>query len=322
LNSEGKDNNGSNHSELFSQNQKLKKQINDLKKQLHDLSLSMEKTKIDSAKEVTKWQQKIGSSSSSKSLYSSPAAAITLSPLSAISLEERSNLNKSDAQLIVALKKRLILLERELKIERLSKGIPSNSRTPGNSKNRPPSSSSSSSSVASSVRTGTPPPRPTSNRRASSVSASTRETIQRTKSASPSGFERSNSNRSQRFLGDNARPPLPSNVSRDRRYSSPKTRSLDEIDNHSSSSHRSVGNSSSSSVRNSTKIVNPSSSMGKRFDPTAYHQTKQKKFFDTSSNRQSLSPLSQTSNRRFDSPLESGYSSSNSHVMLLFYLLI
>jgi hypothetical protein len=309
VNGEGKEANCNGHNiELFSQNQKLKKQINELKRQLNDLSLTMEKAKVDSAKEVAKWQQKIGSSSNSRS--SSPAAA-TLSPLSAISMEERSNSHIPDAQLIVALKKRLMLLERELKIERLNKGIPSNSRASSNGKNRP-----SSSSVTSSV----PAPRASSNRRASSVSASTRETLQRTKSASPSLFDRGTMASShKRSVNDNARPPLPSNLSRDRRYASPKTRSLDEMDNRSSSTQRSNSNGSASSVRNRSQMIPPSASTGKRFDPTAYHQTKQKKFFDnSSSHRQSVSPLSQTSNKRFGSPSETGYTSSNSQVAFLF----
>jgi hypothetical protein len=232
---------------LTHHNQKLKKQVDELKKQLHDLSFQLEKVKVDSAKEVAKWQQKIGVKSSP-----SPSTRGTKIPNS----HEKDS---TDSLVIIDLKKRLVTLERELRLERLSKGVPTRSS---------PQSS----------RTASP-----STRRANSASLSTRESSRR--SARSSSPQIKSQNRQA------TKPPLP-HATENYRHPSPKSRSLDHYE-------REKDSSSARALRDSN--FHPSSSLGRRFDPTAYQDMKAKR-----KENQIRTPP-----RRFDSP-DSGYSSANS----------
>jgi hypothetical protein len=269
---------------LTQQNHKLKKQLEDTKKQLTDLSFQLERVKVDSAKEIAKWQQKIGSTAGSSAGRGvmTPSA----SPLSMHSASPKGT--ASDAHLIIDLKRRLVAMERELKMERLMKGQPT-------SHNHRSDSRASSRSVT---------PSSQQDRRALSASRSTRETASRSRSNMRSSSASPLSQRPlpQQTQTQSSKPPRPTSttrnhpptaVSANRRFSSPqKSRSLDENDS-----------------RSHLQQVS-SSSLGKRFDPTAYQEGKRQQQLDkimrTPSNNNN-------SSRRYDSPLDSGYSSANSN---------
>jgi hypothetical protein len=269
---------------LTQQNHKLKKQLEDTKKQLTDLSFQLERVKVDSAKEIAKWQQKIGSTASSAGRGVMTPSASPLSMHSSASPKGTA----SDAHLIIDLKRRLVAMERELKMERLMKGQPTSHRSDSRSSNRSVTPSSQ------------------QDRRALSASRSTRESASRSR---PNMRSSSASPLSQRPLppqSQSSKPPRPTSTTRNhpptatttvvasnRRFSSPqKSRSLDENDSRSHLHQVS------------------SSSLGKRFDPTAYQEGKRQQQLDkimrTPSNNNN-------SSRRYDSPLDSGYSSANSN---------
>lgn len=238
--------------ELAAQNARLKKALDEHRREVKDLSFQLERVKIESAKEVAKWQQRIGtptpSNTSSGGRTPSPAGGA-------------HRLSAKETQVILDLKKRLALLENELKLARLTTGHPT---------------------VTGGGRSVTP----SGNRRPTSASMSTRETSRRAgRSASPQLPSEANST---------AKPPLPFNPIR--RYISPKTRSLDDLDNHSDPlpSHH----------------YNPSSSLGRRFDPTAYQQTR----------KQAVEKF-KTPSKRYDSPSD-GYSSANSQASKAFSCLL
>lgn len=259
--------------QLFAQNLKLKKQVDDLKKQLSDVSLQCEKIKVDSAKEVAKWQHKLGQSPSK-----------TGSP----NLEKK---NKEDSLLIAELKHRILLLEREVKLQRLSKGVPiSRSSTP----------TSQASSQKNNGRN------PDSNRRAMSARMSTRESAKkRSFSNSPASVTSNRSRTSARsgspLVSTSTRPvqkPPKPNPNPSHANTSPWS--------YNSHSHDSEDNRFPSS-RISAHYNPSSSSLGGRFDPTAYQSRRREQLLSTSQ-----SPKRRGD--RYSSPIDSGYSSANSQV--------
>lgn len=218
------------NAELVQANQKLRKQVEQLKKELADSSQYIEHLKMETNKEIAKWKLKIDPS------YAKQQQTLNIE-------------HKQDIRTIAELKKRLLLVERELKLEKLSKGVAvgsnnrpsSNSRGVNHTNNWIPSSSSSFGSSRRSMSN------PRDNYQSSSshkptITRSNSPIIKPARDTTKSGYSRNGNN---------------------------------QTTNRGSSRSSSRGSNRSPSPNH---ISSPSSSLGRQFDPTAYQRAQSEKY--------------------------------------------
>lgn len=263
------------NADLAAANRKLRRQVEDLKKELTISAEEIEKTKRECAKEVMKWKKKISGKNNSDFD------------------EIQKSRSRQESEMVVDLRKTILSLERELKLERLNKGLPS-SRTGSSSR-------LSTADWNSSIAVQSFSARNASSRRASSASLSTRETQSRNqknnRSRSMSPLERNPELHKSRnstvaiITSRNAKNYVPA------RRETPPRRSTQGKD-YSPSQQFSPSS---------------SSSLGKRFDPTAYNLAKETRSRSTTK-AWGAGSSTLNSKHRYESPSESGYSSSNSQV--------
>lgn len=224
---------------------KLRRQNQDLRRQLSDSATLVEKLKAEHARELSKWKARLGG----------------VSLVDAVTARDQDR-RKAEEQVITELKRRIVHLERELKLERMSRGRPAAASSP-----------------LGSARTA--------------ASASLQGTVRRTPSSSSSAV------RGSRIV---SRSPSP-------RPSSGPTTKGSRATTPTAQRGFSAGHGS------------PSSSLGGRFDPTAYHRSRQSPQESTSRPSRYSSPYAQeqrSSSRRrgvsgrYDDTPESGYSSAGS----------
>lgn len=260
-------------------NSKLKKQVESLKRELQELSLAHEKLRTEAAREVSRWKLKIGSVNPSHVDSAVPTAAT-----------DSMMLPKG---VVADLKRRVLVLEQELRSERLKSTISGARMHPAAISSRASASYFSPGHISrytgrdreggvSSVT------RPTHSWASRSISA---DTALRMRSRGTSGVVQ------QRLTASTWGNP-----------------------HGSASSKQAVG-----SRRASPRV--PSSSLGgSRFDPTAYQRQKQqlKELQSMSSKAWGVGVSHSRDKHRYRSPNglrhESGYSSANSQVRLLAYL--
>lgn len=233
------------NAEMAREVSKLRRQNQELRRQLSDNAALVEKLKAEHARELSKWKARLGGVS-------------LVDAVTARDLDRR----KAEEQVITELKRRIVHLERELKLERMSRGRPAATSSP-----------------LSSAR--------------STASATLQGTVRRTPSSSSSAV------RGSRIV---SRSPSP------RPSSGPTTKGT-RATTPSSQRGFSAGHGS------------PSSSLGGRFDPTAYHRSRQTPQESTSRPSRYSSPYAQdqrSSSRRrggsgrYDDTPDSGYSSAGS----------
>jgi hypothetical protein len=257
-------------------NSKLKKQVESLKRELQELSLAHEKLRTEAAREVSRWKLKIGSVNPSHVDSAVPTAAT-----------DSMMLPKG---VVADLKRRVLVLEQELRSERLKSTISGARMHPAAISTRASASYFSPGHISrytgrdreggvSSVT------RPTHSWASRSISA---DTALRMRSRGTSGVVQ------QRLTASTWGNP-----------------------HGSASSKQAVG-----SRRASPRVPSSSSLGGSRFDPTAYQRQKQQlKELQSMSSKAWGVGVSHRDKHRYRSPNglrhESGYSSANSQVRLL-----
>lgn len=260
-------------------NSKLKKQVESLKRELQELSLAHEKLRTEAAREVSRWKLKIGSVNPSHFDSAVPTAATDAMML--------------PKGVVADLKRRVLVLEQELRSERLKSTLISSTR-PAAISTRASASYFSPGHI--SRHTGrdreggvSSVTRPTHSWASRSISA---DTALRMRSRGTSGVVQ------QRLTASTWGNPHGG--------VSPK---------------QAVG-----SRRASPRVPSSSSLGGSRFDPTAYQRQKQqlKELQSMASKAWGVGVSHSRDKHRYRSPNglrhESGYSSANSQVRLLTYL--
>lgn len=260
-------------------NSKLKKQVESLKRELQELSLAHEKLRTEAAREVSRWKLKIGSVNPSH--FDSPA--VTTAATDSMMIPKG---------IVADLKRRVLVLEQELRSERLKSTISGARMHPAAISTRASASYFSPGHLSRHTgrdrEGGSSVTRPTHSWASRSISA---DTALRMRSRGTSGVVQ------QRLTASTWSNPHGS--------ASPK---------------QAVG-----SRRASPRVPSSSSLGGSRFDPTAYQQQKQqlKELQSMASKAWGVGVSHSRDKHRYRSPNglrhESGYSSANSQVRLLTY---
>jgi len=242
-------------------NSKLKKQVESLKKELQEMSLAHEKLRTEAAREVSRWKLKIGSVNPSHT---------------------DSALDSIPSGVVFDLKRRVVVLEQELRSERLK-------RTIGGVRNHP-SATNTRASASNYSSPGNLSRNNSRDRGGSSVTRPTNSWASRSISADTVLWRRSHG------TSDVVQRPTASIWKYPHGGTSPK---------HAGSRRTSI-----------SPVV--SSSLGGRFDPTAYHRQKQLKELQPPISKAWGAGVS-NGKHRYQSPTpglhhESGYTSANSQV--------
>eukprot|EP01038_Epipyxis_sp_PR26KG_P007211 gene7211-9841_t len=245
------------NAELAAANTKLRKQIEALKKELHDSSLGYNKLRIESAKEVMKWKQKIG--------------------LTGSQLENLSN-KGNESHIISELRKKLLIAEKELRFERLSRLSASR---PSTSRYGTPTSNTLNNFATARVPSN-------SNRSLSTGTFTARRSV-----SSDQTLKRGN----YQDYSRNISPNMPSTTTRN------------GLNNKNYSEKMNNDRRTKTPVSDTSRHNSPSSSsLGRRFDPTAYQNDKIRREMLLKNSKLNRS-------QRYSSPggsRESGYASANS----------
>lgn len=255
----------SQNTDLINLNQKLKKQVEALKKELHDLSNAYEKYRTEASKEITKWKRAIGSSQPLKQ----QATSGDTNNNNNVSVFDYMNNNTDDkdsrntTEVIIELKKQLLKVQQELRLERSKKhdAIPSVS-----SNHRWGSSNYRNSSTSSFHRssTGASPSSYTIRNNNNSTSVNNRsysaDTAQRMR-ATQSTMD----SRNHRYIS-----PSNSNTNNWGRPSTTTTSSRPSSRDNSPSMQARISHRYSPNTNTNHYREESSSSLGGRFDPTAY----------------------------------------------------
>lgn len=303
------------NAEVVATNVKLRKQVESLKKELTDSSLAYERLRTESAREIAKWKLKIGASGGAAG-HSSPMAGSPSGYTSGGGSIGSHDAGQGDSTKIIAeLKKKLDHVTKELRFERLSK---SQSRTTGWNQNTTVSPARGSSGSWNNTNT-----RASTYSRSNSADASRRSTsAPRTRSADRQGWETSRTVsqwNTTGIAGRSVSPVVPRNTSATgyrSRESTPPLRS------------RGANVSPSSAPRPGSQRSSPAvaTSLGGRFDPTAYQRDKLEREKARSGKAWGAGATSSptTGRYRYQSPShgESGYASAGSQVSCYFRSLI
>ena len=273
---------GPNSADVVSANSKLKKQIESLKKELQELSLAHERLRTEAAREVSLWKLKIGSVN--------PSHVDSIAVPTAIDSMTTTMLPKGTV--LADLKRRVLVLEQELRSERLKSTFSSARMHPTATSTRRAHASNFSPGHLSRHTGrdrggGSTVTRPTHSWASRSISADTALRMR-----SPRGTS-----------DDLVSQRLPAST-----WSHP----------HGSASPKHAAG----SRRASPRVPSSSSLGGSRFDPTAYQRQKQQlKDLQSMTSKAWGVGVSRSDKHRHRSPNgprhESGYSSANSQVQYL-----
>lgn len=272
--------------DVVSANSKLKKQIESLKKELQELSLAHERLRTEAAREVSRWKLKIGSVN--------PSHVDSIAVPTAIDSMTMMTTMLPKGTVLADLKSRVLVLEQELRSERLKSTI-SGARMH-------PTATSTRRAHASNFSPGHLSRHTGRDRGGSSTVTVTRPThswVSRSMSA-----DTALRMRSPRGTSDLVPQRLPAST-----WSHP----------HGSASPKHTAG----SRRASPRVPSSSSSLGgSRFDPTAYQRQKQQlKDLQSMTSKAWGVGVSRSDKHRHRSPNgprhESGYSSANSQVQYL-----
>lgn len=300
--------------EVVSTNVKLRKQVESLKKELTDSSLAYERLRTESAREIAKWKLKIGAGGGTAGQSSPVAGSPSGYTSGGGSVGSHGSAGQGDsAKAIAELKKKLDLVTKELRFERLSK---SQSRTTGWNQNTTVSPARGSASWNNT--------RASTYSRSNSADANRRSTsAPRTRSGDRGGWETSRTVmqwNTTGIAGRSVSPVVPRGTTSTGGYhsreSTPPLRS------------RGANASPSSAPRPGSQRSSPAvaTSLGGRFDPTAYHRDKleREKARSGKAWRAGATSSPTTGRYRYQSPAhgESGYASAGSQVSCILHGLI